>query len=396
MNFQAGGESGKLIKTRKQAVMAVRLLVLVVLGLAVRYHPLTGGLSYQLILLLGLFAISNIAFWFVQREQFESRRSYSLILLFDVGMISLVAALMGTRNPEFFTVFFLTVLASAMARRISLSMGLSAVALIVFVVLHASSEGVQALMTHAFFLRLILLFVTALLAGYIAEALEAERQIAIQSNPTTGLPGYSLIRNEIEKRIAWGRKFAVCYIDNDNFKAYNDYYGYARGDGLIKATGRVITDAVRKKGNPGDFIGHVGGDDFLAITTPDKVNDLSNEINVTFGSEVKKFYDKSALERGFIKSHDRKGETAIFPVMGLSIAVISNEKRDITSPDQIAEIAAQLKKKAKSHKSRMYVTGDTTAQRTYKEIEAAKDKQASPNRDENSKRPIGGGPAGVS
>ncbi len=370
MNFQTGGESGAFIRTRKQAVMGVRLLMLVVLLLVLRYDSAGEGVSYELLVLFGIFAASNVVFWFVQRERFESRRSYSLILLFDVGMVSLLAAFLGSRNPEFFAVYFLTVLACAFSNRVSVAALLALGACVVLAVLHSYAQGAQSLLTQAFFLRLTLLFVTALLAGYIAEAMDAERQIAIHLNPTTGLPGYSLIRTELERRISAGEKFAVCYIDNDNFKAYNDHYGYARGDRLIKATGEVIDGAVRKMGNASDFIGHVGGDDFLIVTTPDTVDALATEINRAFARTVRGFYDEVALEKGFIKSHDRKGITAIFPVMGLSIAVVSNVNREISDPDQIAELATHLKRKAKSHKSRVYITGDTTIQRTRAEIDA--------------------------
>ena len=234
--------------------------------------------------------------------------------------------------------------------------------------LHAFAEGTGSLLTQAFFLRLVLLLVAALLAGYITEAMEAERWIAIQCNPTSGLPGYTLIRTELERRIGSGGRFAVCYIDNDNFKAYNDHYGYARGDALIKATSVVIVDSVRRAGNRDDFTGHIGGDDFLVITTPERVDALVNEVKQEFATTVLRFYDAASLERGFIKSHDRKGITAIFPVMTLSIAVVSNVKREIRSPDQIAEIAAKLKKRAKSEKSRVYITGDTNILRIPDEL----------------------------
>jgi diguanylate cyclase (GGDEF)-like protein len=356
MNFQSGGESGTLLKTRKQAVMAVRLLILLILGLTVRYRGSTGADTGQLLLLLGLFAASNVVFWFVHRNRFESRRSYSLILVFDVGLVSLLMALQGQRYPEFFGAFFLTVLAAVFAGRVSAAVMLSVAAAAAFAVLHGASAGAGSLLTQEFFMRINVLFGTGLLAGYIAEGMEAERQIAIRCNPTTGLPGYALIRAEIERRIKSGAKFAVCYIDNDNFKAYNDHYGYARGDRLIQATGETIVGVVQRTGGRDDFTGHVGGDDFLVITTPGHVDEIAFEVN--------------ALQQGFIKSHDRKGITAIFPVMSLSIAVVSNANRDIRSADEIAEIAAQLKKKAKSHKSRMYVTGDTTAMRTRREMES--------------------------
>lgn len=370
MNFQPGGEGGALIRTRRHAVMAVRLLVLVVLALTFYYQTLWRDASIQLLLVLGLLGASNVAYWFVGRGRFESARSYSVILIFDAACVSLLVALLGSRNPTFFVAYFLTVLVAAFSRRVLAAVIVSLVAVVIFGVFHAYAEGAHALLTQVFSLQVILLFVTALLAGYMAEAMEMDRLIAVQSNPTTGLPGYSLIRSELERRIASGEKFAVCYIDNDNFKAYNDHYGYARGDSLIKTTGDTIVGSVRMVGNPDDFVGHVGGDDFLVVTTPDKVEKLCGHINLLFQAAVCDYYDTIALRKGYIKEHDRKGVTAIFPVMSLSMAVISNENRDLRDSDQIAEIAARLKKKAKSEKDRIYVTGDTTAIRKASEIKA--------------------------
>lgn len=338
--------------------MAVRLLMLLTLVFSLYYQWQWGKAAFQLLMLICVLAVSNIVFWFVGRDKFESRRSYSLILLFDVGMVSVLVAYLGVRSPVFFMAYFLAVFAAALSQRVWVAVVISVAASAVLATAFSLTGGASALITENFFLRIALLFVTSLLAGYLAEAMEAERMIAVNSNPTTGLPGYSLIRSELERRIRSSAKFAVCYIDNDNFKAYNDYYGYAKGDALIKTTGRVITESVRKMGNPADFVGHVGGDDFLVVTTPDRVDRLCNHINLTFRRAVRAHYDTIALKQGFIKSHDRKGVSAVFPVMSLSIGVVSNENREIKNPDQVAQTAAKLKKKAKTHKSRVYVTSD--------------------------------------
>ncbi len=345
---------------------ALRLLVLVAAGLAAWNHGVAGGPA---VILLAALAASNAAVWLVRRERFEGKMLYAAALLADVGVVSVLAAVLGLWDARIFGAFAPVVLAAVLSRRAWAGALIAGGAVAVLVMLRVHAAVPETLAERGFLLNLSMLFAMGVLAGYAAQAMEAGRFTAIQCNPTTGLPGYSLIRTELKHRIASGRKFAVCYIDNDNFKAYNDHYGYAKGDGLIKATGRVIVECVSRYGGPGDFIGHVGGDDFLAITTPDKVDRLAGEINREFKRTVRGFYDTAALEKGFIKSHDRSGITATFPVMTLSIAVVSNERRNITSPDQIAQIAAQLKKRAKSEKSRQYVTGDTAVLHLGKQIQ---------------------------
>lgn len=360
MNFQAGGKSGVLFRTRKQSVVAVRLLLVAAVVVSFRQELLASGLP---VLVLALLGVSNAVWWFVRRDIFETRRSYIIMLLLDVGLIGLLSSLAGGSNPEFAAAYLFIVLAAVLCGRLWLAVVFSVVACAAFAALYAYTRGPEVLLGDLLPTRLALLLVTGVFAGLIAEATETERRIAIWCNPTTSLPGYHLIRAELERRIESGGSFSVCYIDNDDFKAYNDHYGYARGDALIKATGKVISEAVREAGNADDFVGHVGGDDFIVVTTPGVVDTLIKKVKDNFARTVRGYYDTDALEQGFIKSHDRDGVTATFPVMSLSVAVISNERRNITNPDQIAGTAAELKKKAKSHKSRIYVTGDTTTMR---------------------------------
>jgi diguanylate cyclase (GGDEF)-like protein len=347
------------VPERRIVLGLLRLAVLAAAGLAAWSHGLPGELARPAVALLAALGASNAVPWLVRREWFEKKALFAGALLVDIGVVSVLATILGLWDEHFFSAFVLVVLAAVLSRRAWAGALVALGAMAVLAALRVHADSPEVLMDRGFLLNLSLLFALGLLAGYAAQAMEAGRYAAIQCNPTTGLPGYSLIREELERRIASGRKFAVLYIDNDNFKAYNDHYGYSKGDSLIKATGRVIVESVGKHGGPGDFVGHVGGDDFLALTTPDNVDELAREVNREFRRTVRGFYDTAALERGFIKSHDRSGITATFPVMTLSIAVVSNERRRITSPDQIAEIAAQLKKRAKSEKSRQYVTGDT-------------------------------------
>ncbi|MGE5330042.1 MAG: response regulator [Deltaproteobacteria bacterium] len=167
------------------------------------------------------------------------------------------------------------------------------------------------------------------------------------ANPLTGLQGNIEIHAEINKRIAKNEHFAVLYLDLDNFKAYNDVYGFASGDRAIKLTADIITSNVHMVGNPGDFIGHIGGDDYVVITIPDKVDELCTGIIQDFDEKIVDMYLQEDREKGHITTVNRLGQIMEFPIMTISIAVVTNEGRTLYSPVQIAEIAAQVKKKAK-------------------------------------------------
>lgn len=168
------------------------------------------------------------------------------------------------------------------------------------------------------------------------------------ANPLTGLQGNIEIQTEINQRIATKQLFAVIYGDLDNFKAYNDVYGFASGDRAIKLTADIIVDNAHNFGNQGDFIGHVGGDDFVIITTPNKVDGIVKGIISDFDSKIKALYCDEDVQRGYIVTSNRQGQVMKFPLISISLAIVTNEVRDLISHIQIAEIAAELKKKAKS------------------------------------------------
>lgn len=175
-------------------------------------------------------------------------------------------------------------------------------------------------------------------------------------NPLTGLPGNVLIEEEIKHRVAdRDKKFAVLYLDLDNFKAYNDVYGFLKGDEVIKLVAHVIDKNIRGSGNVDDFIGHIGGDDFIAITTPDKVDDICKGIINLFDSTIPLFYSSKDRRDGYIITRDRMNRETKYPFMSISIAVVSNEHRFIDNHWQVAEIAAELKKYAKSKEGSVYV-----------------------------------------
>jgi len=180
-------------------------------------------------------------------------------------------------------------------------------------------------------------------------------KLSLEASPLTGLPGNIAIQREIENRIKDKKIFAVCYMDLDNFKAYNDRYGHSAGDKVIKATAEIIAHVIKEIGNPDDFVGHIGGDDFICITTPDKSEKICQEIIERFDNEIPNHYRPRDRKKGYIQSFDRRGNLQKFPLMSISIAIVTNEQRKIEHHGKIAQIAAELKKYAKTFEGSVYV-----------------------------------------
>ncbi|MCE1245211.1 MAG: response regulator [Firmicutes bacterium] len=180
-------------------------------------------------------------------------------------------------------------------------------------------------------------------------------KLSLEANPLTGLPGNIAIQREIDRRIKSAELFAVCYMDLDNFKAYNDRYGHSAGDQIIKSTAEIITSVFRTYGGEEDFVGHVGGDDFLSITTPELSEKLCMLVIDKFDAEVPGFYRPRDREKGYIQSFDRLGNLQKFPLMSISISIVTNEHREITHHAKVAQIAAELKKYAKSFEGSVFV-----------------------------------------
>lgn len=168
------------------------------------------------------------------------------------------------------------------------------------------------------------------------------------ANPLTGLQGNLEIQAEIISRIEKKIYFAVVYVDLDNFKAYNDVYGFAKGDVAIKMTADIITDAVRDYGNTDDFIGHIGGDDFVFITEPQTAEAICKGVIEQFDRRVRDLYTETDLEAGSISTCNRLGVCTLYPIMSVSLAIVTNENGRFQNYLEMAEIAAELKKKAKS------------------------------------------------
>jgi GGDEF domain-containing protein/CHASE3 domain sensor protein len=180
-------------------------------------------------------------------------------------------------------------------------------------------------------------------------------EMYLDASPLTRLPGGIAIEHVLKRRLKSGDPIAFCMLDLDNFKAFNDHYGYARGNDVIKDTAQVIEAAVKTKGSPDDFVGHIGGDDFVVITTPVTMRAIGTEIIRQFDEHILPFYDAPDRERGYILGRSREGEERRFPFMTISIAIVTNEQRTLSNPIETSEIAAELKDYAKTIQKSVYI-----------------------------------------
>jgi diguanylate cyclase (GGDEF)-like protein len=190
---------------------------------------------------------------------------------------------------------------------------------------------------------------------YKTETIIYASKSALDANPLTKLPGNSSIMESVKDKL--DVNFSFAYIDIDNFKSYNDKYGFLRGDEVIMMTSRLIATTVydisktrRRDIKQYVFIGHIGGDDFVVISHPDDIIDISNAVISNFDKIILSFYDNTDKQRGYIEAYDRQKKMQIFPVMSLSIAVIENVNKKIEHYGQISEIASGLKSTAKEKK----------------------------------------------
>jgi EAL domain-containing protein (putative c-di-GMP-specific phosphodiesterase class I)/CheY-like chemotaxis protein len=173
-------------------------------------------------------------------------------------------------------------------------------------------------------------------------------------NPLTRLPGNNSILKRTEEILDKKIPFAICYLDLDNFKSFNDEYGFNRGDDVIRFTSGLIIKAVKELGDSNDFIGHTGGDDFVIITQPERIDKLCSKIINGFDAAVPQFYDQEVRRQGHIIRMDRRGNLIKVPIISVSIAVVTNEKRQLFHIGQISRLATELKDYAKSFPGSIY------------------------------------------
>lgn len=174
-------------------------------------------------------------------------------------------------------------------------------------------------------------------------------------NPLTGLPGNVQIQAEMKKRLSKGKEFAILYVDLDNFKAYNDTYGFSNGDEVIKFTAKVIQDNILKEEYEQNFVGHIGGDDFIAITEGVDYEKIAQGIITEFDAGLSKFFSKKDYEQGFLEVENRKGIMEEYPLTSVSIGIVDVTRERFKNILEIGEAGASVKHLAKTIYGSTYV-----------------------------------------
>lgn len=184
------------------------------------------------------------------------------------------------------------------------------------------------------------------LVARVKSALRRTREMR-SVNPLTQLPGNVQVQEEVAARVALRAPFALMYIDLDNFKSFNDHYGFLRGDEAIKLLARCAGDAVEKHAAGEGFLGHVGGDDFVAVVGPGEAEAIAGDICAAWDNAIPELYDRSDYDRGHIVVADRRNKVHEYPVITVSIGIATNTRRPIESHWQASEIATEMKQFAK-------------------------------------------------
>lgn len=166
-------------------------------------------------------------------------------------------------------------------------------------------------------------------------------------SPLTGLPGNFRISAKLEECLENGEMIALVHADLDNFKAFNDHYGFLRGDSVIKFTAETLLAASDAVHDPIGFVGHVGGDDFVAIVTADNVKLFCDEVVTRFDDRILDHYDTADALQGYIEVTDRRGERHAFPICSLSMGVATSEHRRLASGAEASAVASEMKEVAK-------------------------------------------------
>ncbi|MBI5015141.1 MAG: response regulator [Deltaproteobacteria bacterium] len=182
----------------------------------------------------------------------------------------------------------------------------------------------------------------------------------MSASSTTGLPGSVSVEQVLSERVRRRAPLAVLYLDVDHFKAFNDCYGFSRGDSLIRQVADLVLGTVGDVGNPDDLVGHIGGDDFVVVTTPDRAVDVADRIIAGFDRIMPLYYDAADRSRGYLVTEGRRGVRTEFPVVTLSIAIVTNETREFHHAAEISDVAAQLKRYAKAKPGSLWVKDQRT------------------------------------
>ena len=185
----------------------------------------------------------------------------------------------------------------------------------------------------------------------ILKLLDINRRVS----PLTGLPGNVQIQAEMKKRLLNKEEFSMIYFDLDNFKSYNDLYGFFKGDEIIKFTAKIISKHIHGMGVDSNFVGHIGGDDFIAIVSGSKCEEACQNIIVEFDKNIEYYYQEKDIQNGYIEVENRKGVLEQFPIISITIGVVNVPVGRFNNILEIGEVGAGVKHLAKTIPGSTYV-----------------------------------------
>ena len=189
----------------------------------------------------------------------------------------------------------------------------------------------------------------------MAVRLKELEQISLDASPLTRLPGNIAIERSINRRLREKVSFAMCYLDLDNFKSYNDKYGYIKASEVLKKTGEIIHEAVKRLNDPDAFVGHIGGDDFVVIIDALHAKAACQTIIADFDAMIPAFYTEEDRASGAIKGIDRYGVPRVFPLLSISIAALNCQPGHYATAAEIATAAASVKDRVKEASGSNYI-----------------------------------------
>jgi diguanylate cyclase (GGDEF)-like protein len=190
---------------------------------------------------------------------------------------------------------------------------------------------------------------------HMAARLKELEQLSLDASPLTRLPGNIAIERSINRRLREKMSFAMCYLDLDNFKSYNDRYGYIKASEVLKKTGELIHEVVKRLNDSDAFVGHIGGDDFVVIIDAKLAKAACQDIIADFDAMIPSYYSEEDRASGAIKGVDRYGVPRIFPLLSISIAALTCQPGNYSTAAEIATAAASVKDRVKKASGSNYI-----------------------------------------
>lgn len=193
---------------------------------------------------------------------------------------------------------------------------------------------------------------TVTIKDLLQRAMEIEVDKAKHQNPLSGLPGNLLVEQKLSNCVKCDSIYSISYIDIDNFKAYNDVYGFENGDLIIQLLATILKNTIPKE----HFIGHIGGDDFVVIVYGLVSEDYFEPIINQFEQSAVQFYNQSDIQNGYITTVNRRGVTEQYPLLTVTSVVINNQSHKFHDVFELTELLAKLKRAAKQKKLSVFLS----------------------------------------